>query len=1059
MQDKVEESPESSYSSKLPAPSILKDPKNRRHVSRPPEVVKARSDIPIIMMEQEIMEAINENSTVIIRGETGCGKTTQVPQFLYEVGIGSSVSPLGSGILGVTQPRRIAVYATASRVAYELGVRVGEEVGYQVRYDKKIGKSCSINFMTDGILLRELQGDFWLKRYSVIILDEVHERNLSTDTLIGMLSRVIICRQKEYERQQEFLQQYSHLGISIDREKLVFPLKLVLMSATMPVEDFISYRKLFPDPPQEINVLSRQFKVDIQFSTTTKADYTKEACKKVLEIHKNMPQGGILVFVTGYWEVEVLCEKLRRASRELTMKKKKGCCVMEGSVINSVGEVNMKENSKAFHSANHQNDVFSYTDEDQCEVDDDEFGSSYDTETESELEIIGDDADSLCQDAPEVDGEVAQILGENVSIASLKASFESLAGKSSSDSTSCKEPISRTLDFCSSQSNHSRRLGKKDAVVDDSVPGSLRVLPLYSMLPAAAQHRVFDKVKEGERLVVVATNVAETSVTIPGIKYVVDTGKVKSKEYNFKNGSEIYKVQWISKASAVQRAGRAGRTGPGHCFRLYSSAAFNNIFDDSSPSEISKVPLEGLILLLKSMDIELSAFPFLTRPKDDALNGGQRCLEILEALTEDGEVTPLGKAMAYYPISPRHSKMLLTAIKMLNKEKSYKRPNLVLAYAVASAAALSLSNIFVSQFEDSCTENHDLIDGNSSAPVHSEVIDKQERVIKEKKVRASCENFSSHSSDALSRAYVLRLYELSKSRLHFCKDNALHPETMHEISELREQLLKLVFYHSGVSGGEFSWIHGSQEDVEHDWRADVIPLSLDEEGLLCRAICAGWADRVAKRIKGSKNQYQTCLSNENVFLDRQSSVSKIAPEYLVYSELIQKKKPYMHGVTCIEPEWLVDCGRVLCKLPKGSAPYYDRVSDKVLYNVTPTFGPHLWKLPEHCLPIDETEFKGAVQAFAFALLDGKVLRCLRPVRAFMAEHPRTVLKPVAANRERVQNLLLKLGEKKIHSRAMLREVWSKNPNELYLEIRNWFRKNFHCKFKDIWVEMLREAIY
>ncbi|PRQ19706.1 putative RNA helicase [Rosa chinensis] len=439
--DKVEESPDSSYSSKLPAPSILKDPKNRRHVSRPPEVVKARSDIPIIMMEQEIMEAINENSTVIIRGETGCGKTTQVPQvFLYEVGIGSSVSPLGSGILGVTQPRRIAVYATASRVAYELGVRVGEEVGYQVRYDKKIGKSCSINFMTDGILLRELQGDFWLKRYSVIILDEVHERNLSTDTLIGMLSRVIICRQKEYERQQEFLQQYSHLGISIDREKLVFPLKLVLMSATMPVEDFISYRKLFPDPPQEINVLSRQFKVDIQFSTTTKADYTKEACKKVLEIHKNMPQGGILVFVTGYWEVEVLCKQLRRASRELTMKIKKGCCVMEGSVINSVGEINMKENSEAFHSANHQNDVFSYTDEDQCEVDD-EFGSSYDTETESELEIIGDDGDSLCQDTPEVYGEVAQILGENVSIASLKASFESLAGKSSSDST-CKEPIS-----------------------------------------------------------------------------------------------------------------------------------------------------------------------------------------------------------------------------------------------------------------------------------------------------------------------------------------------------------------------------------------------------------------------------------------------------------------------------------------------------------------------------------------------------------------------------------------------------------------------------------------
>lgn len=160
--DKVEDSTKSSASwanglSNLPAPSFLKDPKSRRHVSRPPEVVKARSDIPIIMMEQEIMEAINENSTVIIRGETGCGKTTQVPQFLYEVGIGSSGCPLGSGIVGVSQPRRIAVNATANRVAYELGVHVGEEVGYQVRYDKKIGISCSIKFMTDGILLREIQ--------------------------------------------------------------------------------------------------------------------------------------------------------------------------------------------------------------------------------------------------------------------------------------------------------------------------------------------------------------------------------------------------------------------------------------------------------------------------------------------------------------------------------------------------------------------------------------------------------------------------------------------------------------------------------------------------------------------------------------------------------------------------------------------------------------------------------------------------------------------------------------------------------------------------------------
>ncbi|KAK9669078.1 hypothetical protein RND81_13G107600 [Saponaria officinalis] len=165
------------------------------HVSRPREVVKSRKDLPIIMMEQEIMEAINNHKSVIICGETGCGKTTQIPQFLYEAGYGSTKCSMRSGIIGVTQPCRVAVLSTARRVAYELGVRLGKEVGFQVRHDKKIGENSSIKFMTDGILLRELQSDFLLKRYSVIILDEAHARSLNTDILIGMLSRIIEERQ------------------------------------------------------------------------------------------------------------------------------------------------------------------------------------------------------------------------------------------------------------------------------------------------------------------------------------------------------------------------------------------------------------------------------------------------------------------------------------------------------------------------------------------------------------------------------------------------------------------------------------------------------------------------------------------------------------------------------------------------------------------------------------------------------------------------------------------------------------------------------------------------
>ncbi|KAK9281521.1 hypothetical protein L1049_004424 [Liquidambar formosana] len=334
------------------------------HVSRPNEVENTRKDLPIVMMEQEIMEAINDHSTVIICGETGCGKTTQVPQFLYEAGFGSNQSSTRSGIIGVTQPRRVAVLATAKRVAFELGLRLGKEVGFQVRHDKRIGDNCSIKFMTDGILLREVQAVLQSKvvemidlrkaylreekgGYSVIILDEAHERSLNTDILIGMLSRVIQVRQKLYEEQQKRVL----LGETVSPESMISPLKLILMSATLRVEDFISGRRLFHNPPPVIEVPTRQFPVTVHFSKRTEiVDYIGQAYRKVLSIHRRLPQGGILVFVTGQREVEYLCRKLRKASRELIVKSSKGNIgndVTSVSEVNSIEGINM-EISEAF---------------------------------------------------------------------------------------------------------------------------------------------------------------------------------------------------------------------------------------------------------------------------------------------------------------------------------------------------------------------------------------------------------------------------------------------------------------------------------------------------------------------------------------------------------------------------------------------------------------------------------------------------------------------------------------------------------------------------------------
>ncbi|XP_014523036.1 ATP-dependent RNA helicase DEAH13 [Vigna radiata var. radiata] len=1046
------------------------------HVYRPSEVEDKRKDLPIVMMEQEIMEAINDCSSVIICGETGCGKTTQVPQFLYEAGYGSS-----KGIIGVTQPRRVAVLATAKRVAYELGLHLGKEVGFQVRYDKKIGENCSIKFMTDGILLREVQNDILLRRYSVIILDEAHERSLNTDILIGMLSRVIKTRQMIYNEQQKMILS----GEIISPEKIIFPLRLVLMSATLRVQDFTS-GKLFHTSPPVIEVPTRQFPVAVYFSKKTeKTDYIGEAYKKVLAIHKRLPPGGILVFVTGQREVEDLCRKLRKASREFVKKKVEGSVQTDSTVINEtnfVGGVNISEINEAFEvqgsSSIQHTDRFSGYDEDEDNANENESEFSHDTETESELEF---DDDNLV--LPENNSNIVDALGQVGSLASLKAAFEKLSWQATSSSSIEEKTFSANIE---SNLDQSKVLGEKATKENCSTPGALCVLPLYAMLPAAAQLRVFEKVGEGERLVVVATNVAETSLTIPGIKYVVDTGREKVKNYDPSNGMETYEIQWISKASAAQRAGRSGRTGPGHCYRLYSSAAFNNEFPEHSPAEVEKVPVHGVVLLLKSMHIKKVAnFPFPTSLKAASLLEAENCLKSLEALDSKDELTPLGKAMAHYPLSPRHSRMLLTVIRNTRHELKCNL-NLLLAYAVAAAAALSLSNPFIMQYEDDNSRDSKMSE-KSGLGYDEKDFDKKGKSSRKKlkeTAKVAREKFRVVTSDALTIAYALQCFEHSHKSVEFCDDYALHFKTMDEMSKLRQQLLKLVFYQIDKGGleEEYSWNHGTLEDVECAWQvsSEKYPLSLVEERLICEAICAGWADRVAKRITsfsrafdGEKTsralRYQSCMVDESVLLHRWSSLSTVGPEYLVYNELLETKRPkkegistkraYMHGATSVEPSWLVEHAKSSCVFSaplKDPRSYYDAQTDQVKCWVTPTFGRFSWKLPMHSLPISNDEDR--VQAFAYALLEGQVCPCLKSVRKYMSAPPESIMKKEAFGQKRVVNLFSKLKSRLIDSSAVLRMVWKENPRELYTEILDWFQHSFHKHFEELWLQMHNELL-
>ena len=284
-------------------------------VNRKPEIQAARLKLPVCGEEQVIMEAIRNNTVVIICGETGSGKTTQVPQFLYEAGWSHPDSD-NPGLIGVTQPRRVATVSMAKRVADELNL-TDKEVSHQIRYDATVSAKTRIKFMTDGVLLREMSQDLLLTKYSTIIIDEAHERNLNTDILIGVVSRVLKLRA---ELSKE------------DRQKIK-PLRVVIMSATLRVSDFTENKTLFPVIPPVINVNARQFPVAVHFNKKTPLDHVGEAYKKITKIHERLPQGGILVFLTGQNEINQLCKQLRQRYPALPPKATKKDIVKEEAAV------------------------------------------------------------------------------------------------------------------------------------------------------------------------------------------------------------------------------------------------------------------------------------------------------------------------------------------------------------------------------------------------------------------------------------------------------------------------------------------------------------------------------------------------------------------------------------------------------------------------------------------------------------------------------------------------------------------------------------------------------
>lgn len=491
-----------------------------------PEAITYPEELPVSERREDIMNAIRDNQVVIIAGETGSGKTTQIPKMCLELGLGEK------GLIGHTQPRRLAARSVAERIAEELGQKIGETVGYQVRFTSEVGEHSAIKLMTDGILLAEIQNDKLLRRYSTLIIDEAHERSLNIDFILGYLKRILPQRPD---------------------------LKVIITSATIDPERFARHFSPSYVPGRGI--------IDENLS-----DEEREIAEAILP-----DDAPPIIEVSGRtYPVEIRYRPL------------------EG--------------------------------EEDAYLDDEEVDEDRDP-TDAILDAIKE----LAKEAP---GDILIFFSGEREIRDAKDAIEAMVLKSP-------------------------RL-------------NYEVLPLYARLSLAEQHRVFSP---GSRpRIVLATNVAETSLTVPGIKYVIDTGTARISRYSARTKVQRLPIERISQASANQRSGRCGRVSDGIAIRLYSEEDFTSRPEFTDP-EILRTNLAAVILQMIAIGVvrepgDISRFPFVQPPASRAINDGVNLLRELGALTErprhprkgrgnSATLTAIGRAMAAFPVDPRLARMII----------------------------------------------------------------------------------------------------------------------------------------------------------------------------------------------------------------------------------------------------------------------------------------------------------------------------------------------------------------------------------------------------------------
>ena len=623
-----------------------------------------RETLPAFKMRNQFLDAVRNYQLMIVVGDTGSGKTTQLTQYLAEDGLANQ------GMIGCTQPRRVAAMSVAQRVADEVGCRLGEEVGYTIRFEDKSSPATKIKYMTDGILQREILLDPELHKYSVIMLDEAHERTIATDVLFGLLKKTL-------KRRPD--------------------LKLIVTSATLDADKFSEYFNSCPI----LTIPGRTFPVEVMYSREPESDYLDAALTTAMQIHLTEPPGDMLLFLTGKEEIDTACEILYERMKAL----------------------------------------------------------------------------------------------------------------------------------------------------GPTVP-ELMILPIYGALPSEIASRIFEPAPEGTRKIVIATNIAETSITIDGIYFVIDPGFVKQTAYDAKLGMDRLQVTPISQAQAKQRAGRAGRTGPGKCFRLYTETAFQSEMIPTTIPEIQRQNLSNTILMLKAMGInDLLHFDFMDPPPTNTMLTALEELFALSALDEEGLLTRLGRRMADFPMEPTLAKSLIMSVDLGCSEE-------ILSIVAMISATQS---VFYRPKE------------------------KQQQADQKKA------KFNDPSGDHLTLLNVYNAWKQQRMADVWCQENFIVPRNMRRTEDVRKQLIQILERH----------------------RLRVVSCGRDTIKVR-QALCSGFFRNTSR--KDPQEGYKTLVEGTPVYMHPSSALFGKAAEYVIYHSLVETTKEYMQNVTAIEPKWLTELAPTFFKV-------------------------------------------------------------------------------------------------------------------------------------------------